>query len=210
MWRHTVTEEGRLLITKHSQFLEHCMSLISWNLSRTHLSHLMNRISADDLATQGTRVSAAMILIQFAWNIPDPVQNGLPAWGLEKTGLSVECQHMASIYHKHENQPSIHWHISDPKDLGSMVLLEAPGVPRGNWPNQCASGTKGILYGFRIMKISSLQNMSWTCLVPSGLLSSGDLLLSVQKNWLLTYFGSIQGHKGLNNIAPGYPYSKHF
>ena len=46
----------------------------SWDRSPwktgTHVSYIVNIVTADDLATQGATVSVAMVLTYFSWNIP--------------------------------------------------------------------------------------------------------------------------------------------
>ena len=62
----------------------------SWNLSswktRICLSSIVNTMTADGLATQGRRVSAAMVLIQLSQNIPEsaPQMSQLTHWGWDK------------------------------------------------------------------------------------------------------------------------------
>ena len=52
---------------------------LSWK-SRTSLSNIVNNMAADDLAMQGARVSAAMILTLSFWNILTPAPDGLNKW----------------------------------------------------------------------------------------------------------------------------------
>ena len=51
----------------------------SWNLPlwKTGLLNLVNTMAADILAMQGARVSAAIVLIQFSWNIQASTTEGL-------------------------------------------------------------------------------------------------------------------------------------
>ena len=44
---------------------------------QAHLYITTNSIAVDDLATQGARASAAMVLIWFSWNILNSVSEGL-------------------------------------------------------------------------------------------------------------------------------------
>ena len=51
----------------------------SWNLPlwKTGLLNIVNTMAADILAMQGARVSAAIVLIQFSWNIQVSTMEGL-------------------------------------------------------------------------------------------------------------------------------------
>ena len=51
------------------------------------------------------------------------------------------------------------------------ALWRPRGTSCGKWPTHCASRSRGISIGFGILKISNLQNMSQTNLVPLGLYS---------------------------------------
>ena len=63
------------------------------------------------------------------------------------------------MYHERENLPCIRQHILDPRlDLGPMDPLEAPGASGGTWQSQCATGAKGISYGFWIIKIGPVES----------------------------------------------------
>ena len=60
---------------------------------------------------------------------------------------SVECHHMASIYFERDNQPSIRWHISDPRqDLGPLRPRWAPG---GNEQTSAHLEPKGFHMAFK-------------------------------------------------------------
>ena len=126
------------------------------------------------------------------------------------------------IYPKSGNQPSILWHISDPReDLSPTGSFGGPpGAPKGKWPSQCTSRDKEISKHENWP--SSLQDLSWTNLVKLGLLSwaqwaifytllktvpmilkkvSGESSTKYKKTWPLTFFIPIQGQKGSKHMA---------
>ena len=43
--------------------------------------YIYNTMAADDLAMQGARASAAILLIWLSWNIPPSIPDGLTYWG---------------------------------------------------------------------------------------------------------------------------------
>ena len=63
---------------------QHWVSMSSWNQyskkTKTHLSCIFNTVVADVLTMQGTRTSAAMILILLSWTILVPAPDGLMHW----------------------------------------------------------------------------------------------------------------------------------
>ena len=92
--------------------------------------------------------------------------------GLEvKRDLALNVTIWPLIYPKRGNQPSILWHISDPReDLSPTGSFGGPpGAPKGKWPSQCTSRAKGISKHENWPR--SLQDMSWRNLVKLGLLS---------------------------------------
>ena len=66
----------------------------AWNFSswktRTSRYFVVNTMVADDLATQGVRVLAAMILTYFSWNIPASASDGLTHWGRDKMAAVLQ------------------------------------------------------------------------------------------------------------------------
>ena len=68
----------------------------SWNSysqkTRTHLSYIVNIMTADGLATQGARSPAAMVLIYVSWNIPVLATEGLKTVQLQQEQLEIVDQ----------------------------------------------------------------------------------------------------------------------
>ena len=68
----------------------------------------------------------------------------VPIWLFKLEKVTSFCTDKLGVDTQTQNQPSIHWHISDPRpDLGSLGPLEAPLGPRRKWPSQCASSKGG-------------------------------------------------------------------